>query len=77
MFNTNNKTTRGTVNNNTLRKFFNTSLTLELKINVKQPFIFRRFYILGEIRTGSPNDETPWLPNKEMTKPCEVSAHET
>jgi len=30
-------------------------------------------YILGEIRTGSPNDETPWLPNKEMTKPCEVS----
>ncbi len=31
-----------------------------------------RFYILGEIRTGSPNDETLWLPNKEMTKPCEV-----
>ena len=30
-------------------------------------------YILGEIRTGSPNDETLWLPNKEMTKPCEVS----
>ncbi len=26
-------------------------------------------YILGEIRTGSPNDETLWLPNKEMTKP--------
>jgi hypothetical protein len=23
-------------------------------------------YILGEIRTGSPNDETPWLPNKEI-----------
>jgi len=20
------------------------------------------------LRTGSPNDETPWLPNKEMTK---------
>jgi len=32
-----------------------------------------RPYILGEIRTGSPNDETLWLPNKEMTKPCEVS----
>ena len=30
-------------------------------------------YIVGEIRTGSPNDETLWLPNKEMTKPCEVS----
>jgi len=30
-------------------------------------------YILGEIRTGSPNDETLWLPNKEMTKPYEVS----
>ena len=27
-----------------------------------------RYYIVGEIRTGSPNDETPWLPNKEMTK---------
>jgi len=23
-------------------------------------------YILGEIRTGSPNDETLWLPNKEI-----------
>jgi hypothetical protein len=30
-------------------------------------------YIVGEIRTGSPNDETPWLPNKEMTKLSEVS----
>jgi hypothetical protein len=35
-------------------------------------FAHRR-YIVGEIRTGSPNDETLWLPNKEMTKPCEVS----
>ena len=23
--------------------------------------------------TGSPSDEIPWLPNKEMTKLCEVS----
>ncbi len=28
---------------------------------------------VGEIRTGSHNDETLWLPTKEMTKPCEVS----
>ena len=26
-----------------------------------------------EIAYGRPSDETPWLPNKEMTKPCEVS----
>ena len=25
------------------------------------------------LRTGRPSDETPWLHNKEMTKPCEVS----
>jgi len=30
-------------------------------------------YILRRLHTGSPSDETPWLPNKEMTKPCEVS----
>jgi len=33
----------------------------------------RSSYIIRRLRTGSPNDETPWLPNKEMTKPCEVS----
>jgi len=33
----------------------------------------RSLYILGEIRTGSPNDETLWLPNKEMTKPLYLS----
>jgi hypothetical protein len=27
-----------------------------------------RYYIVGEIWIGSHNDETPWLPNKEMTK---------
>ena len=30
-------------------------------------------YILRRSSTGSPSDETHWLPNKEMTKPCEVS----
>ena len=30
-------------------------------------------YIVRRLRTGSPSDETPWLPNKEMTKPSEVS----
>jgi hypothetical protein len=30
-------------------------------------------YIIREIRTGSPSDETNWLPNKEMSKLCEVS----
>ena len=30
-------------------------------------------YIVREIRAGSPSDETPWLPNTDMTKPCEVS----
>ena len=30
-------------------------------------YIFRRF------TTGSPSDETHWLPNKEMTKLWEVS----
>jgi len=28
-------------------------------------------YIVRRFTTGSPNDETPWLPNKEMTKPWE------
>jgi hypothetical protein len=37
--------------------------------------IFTRYiiYIVRRFTTGSPSDETPWLPNKEMTKPCEVS----
>jgi len=30
-------------------------------------------YIIRRSSTGSPSDETHWLPNKEMTKPCEVS----
>ena len=30
-------------------------------------------YILRRFTTGSPSDETHWLSNKEMTKPCEVS----
>ena len=30
-------------------------------------YIFRRF------TTGNPSDEPPWLPNKEMTKLCEIS----
>jgi hypothetical protein len=30
-------------------------------------------YIIRRLHTGSPSDETLWLPNKEMTKPCEVS----
>ena len=35
----------------------------------------RRFrYILRRFTTGSPSDETHWLPNKEMTKPCEVGS---
>jgi len=41
--------------------------------NVVVIFNIERFYnyiVLGEIWTGSPNDETSWLPNKEMTKPC-------
>ena len=33
----------------------------------------RRFrYILRRFTTGSPSDETHWLPNKEMTKLWEV-----
>jgi len=38
-----------------------------------QSFSFITPYILRRLRTGSPSDETPCLPNKEMTKPCEVS----
>ena len=42
-------------------------LRLAVCVVVSAGNIVRRF------TTGSPNDETPWLPNKEMTKPCEVS----
>ena len=30
-------------------------------------------YIIRRFTTGNPSDEPPWLPNKEMTKLCEVS----
>jgi hypothetical protein len=30
-------------------------------------------YIVRRFTTGNPSDEPPWLPNKEMTKLCEVS----
>ena len=32
-----------------------------------------RVYIVRRFTTGNPSDEPPWLPNKEMTKLCEVS----
>ena len=37
------------------------------------PIADRTKNIIREIRTGSPSDETKWLPNKEMSKLCEVS----
>jgi len=39
----------------------------------RRVLVFRICYILRRLRTGSPSDETHWLPNKEMTKLCEVS----
>ena len=38
-------------------------------------FVIRMYvsYIVRRSTTGRPSDETLWLPNKEMTKPCEVS----
>jgi hypothetical protein len=45
------------------------SLARSASATVSAPYL----YILRRFTTGSPNDETLWLPNKEMTKPCEVS----
>jgi hypothetical protein len=47
------------------------------KLDNKPPLTRRytsiSYYIVRRLRTGRPSDETTWLPNKEMTKPCEVS----
>jgi hypothetical protein len=67
----------------TTRCMTNFQLTIQKRYQIRAPIwrpdtcafcvlagveVSDRYYIVGEIRTGSPNDETPWLPNKEMTK---------
>ena len=44
-----------------------------LNLNMNFHTLFTQAYILRRFTTGRLSDETPWLPNKEMTKPCEVS----